>query len=147
MPSIKRCPLPDHALIHQRKAPTDFLDGYAVPSTLSPQDAAEIAFDMPRWAKALLYLRNILVAPLGLKTGTTTQDAIFPIEHDTADELILGTNDTHLNFRITLLRASGHIHMGTWVRCNNCLGRTYLALVMPFHALITRNAMRRIARA
>jgi hypothetical protein len=32
------------------------------------------------------------------------------------------------------------------VHRNNLLGRIYLAVVMPFHVLIVRDAMRRIAR-
>jgi hypothetical protein len=36
--------------------------------------------------------------------------------------------------------------MATWVHRNNLLGRLYLLAVMPFHVLIVRDSMRRIAR-
>ena len=102
---------------------------------------------MPGWARALLKLRNTLVAPLGLKTGESQEadSAIFPITYEDNAELILGTDDKHLNFRICIHRENGRIHMATWVHRNNLLGRAYLAVVMPFHVLIVRDAMRRIA--
>ena len=61
--------------------------------------------------------------------------------------MILGTDDTHLNFRICVRQEAGRIHMATWVHRNNWLGRIYLMVVMPFHILIVRDSMRRIARA
>ncbi|MEC8016605.1 MAG: DUF2867 domain-containing protein [Pseudomonadota bacterium] len=145
---IAKTPLPNDALIWAQVAPGDFIDGYAIESSLSPRSAMEIGLTMPGWAAGLLRLRNRLVAPLGLKTevADTGGEALFPITHDSADELILGTDDSHLNFRITFLRRDGRLHMGTWVHRNNWLGRVYLAVVMPFHVLIVRDSLRRIAR-
>lgn len=145
---IAKTPLPNDALIWAQVAPGDFIDGYAIESSLSPRRAMEIGLTMPGWAAGLLRLRNRLVAPLGLKTevADTGGGALFPITHDSADELILGTDDSHLNFRITFLRRDGRLHMGTWVHRNNWLGRVYLAVVMPFHVLIVRDSLRRIAR-
>ncbi|MEM5467802.1 DUF2867 domain-containing protein [Celeribacter marinus] len=127
----------------------DFIDGYATTSDLSPQEALDIGLAMPKWADALLRLRNIFVRPLGLKTGTAAdgRDAIFPIHYTSETEIIIGTDDTHLNFRISVMRHNDHIHMATWVHRNNWIGRVYLILVMPFHIAIVRNAMRQIAKA
>ena len=151
MSQVLRCPLPAHAHLRARLAPGDFLDGYAVPCSLSAQKAAEIGLSMPRWADALLHLRNALVRPFGLKTETSNDPAspgaIFPVEQSTEDEVILGTDDRHLDFRICLMRHDGRMHMATWVRRHNLAGRAYLAAVMPFHVLIVRNAMTRIARS
>ncbi len=151
MPHVLRCPLPAHAHIRARLLPGDFLDGYVVASSLSPQMAADIALSLPVWANALLHLRNWLMRPFGLKTEASDDpsapSAIFPVEHSTEGELIIGTNDRHLDFRICLMRHDGRIHMATWVRRHNLAGRAYLAAVMPFHVLIVRNGMRRIARS
>jgi hypothetical protein len=92
----------------------------------------------------LLALRNSLVRPFGLKTGTEGAP-IFPVCHETADELVLGTDDRHLNFRIGVIRAEGRLYMSTWVHPHNVWGRAYLRLVMPFHILISRGAVRRMA--
>lgn len=149
MPKIQAMPLPAHSRLLHRVHKGDFLDGYAVQSPLPPRAAADIGLSMPGWADALLSLRNAIVRPFGLKSDNTAtgEGAIFPIEHDSAEELILGTDDKHLNFRICVMQHEGRVHMATWVHPHNLMGRAYLAAVMPFHVLIVRNAMGRIARA
>jgi len=155
MPRIETHPLPAASSLWAAVKPGDFIDGYAVHSPLSPRDAADIGLSMPGWASALLALRNRIVRPLGLKTESSAaghgngegNGAIFPVTHEDAEEIILGTDDSHLNFRICIRRENGRIHMATWVHRNNWLGRVYLLAVMPFHVLIVRDAMRRIARA
>tara|TARA_B100000780_G_scaffold59273_1_gene37848 strand:+ start:482 stop:661 length:180 start_codon:yes stop_codon:yes gene_type:complete len=56
-------------------------------------------------------------------------------------------NDKHLVFCISLLRDGGYIYMATWVRSHIMFGRTYLAMVLPFHIVMCRNIWARIARA
>mgnify|MGYP000058508853 CR=1 FL=1 len=149
MSLVLKTPLPYSSRLWQQVSPGDFIDGYAAESPLSPKEAMQSALSLPGWAQALLSLRNRLVRPFGLKTevsGTGTS-AIFPVTYEDATEVILGTDDSHLNFRICLHREAGRIHMATWVHCNNLLGRLYLGAVMPFHVLIVRDGMRRIARA
>ena len=58
--------------------------------------------------------------------------------------LILGIDDSHLDFRISVLKQDGMIFFGTWVRTKNRFGRFYLTLIMPFHILIVRNAVGRV---
>ncbi len=148
MSVISKTPLPAHSHLWAKVRPGDFVDGYAVESGLSARQAADLGLAMPGWAKALLALRNKIVAPLGLKTDVSDQgaEAIFPVHHEDENELILGTDDRHLNFRICIMQEAGRIHMATWVHRNNLLGRFYLMAVMPFHVLIVRDSMRRIAK-
>ncbi|WP_106744761.1 DUF2867 domain-containing protein [Yoonia maritima] len=149
MTNVRKTPLPSNSQLWQMVEPGDFIDGYAVQSPLSPQQAAKIGFSMPSWANALLALRNTIVKPLGLKTESsdTGDGAIFPVQFEDENERIIGTDDSHLNFRISVMRQDGMIHMATWVHRNNLVGRIYLAIVMPFHILIVRDAMRRISSA
>ncbi|WP_066705596.1 DUF2867 domain-containing protein [Celeribacter ethanolicus] len=149
MAQVQHTPLPATSRLWSKVLPDDFIDGYAVESKLSPREAANIGLTMPGWADALLNLRNRIVKPLGLKTESSDSGdgAIFPVEYEGTDELIIGTDDRHLNFRICIRQEAGHIHMATWVHRNNALGRAYLMIVKPFHVLIVRDAMRRIARA
>lgn len=149
MSRVTRTPLPAGSRLWAKVTKGDFIDGYAVDSPLTPRQAAEIGLTMPKWAKALLELRNAITRPLGLKSESTAQGdgAIFPVEYEGPDELILGTDDKHLDFRICIRNEGGRIHMATWVHRNNAMGRAYLAAVTPFHVLIVRDAMRRIARA
>jgi hypothetical protein len=144
MPTIRTDILPRASTLWSLHQPGDFLDCYSVASTLSPREAAMKGLTLPRWAAALLALRNALVRPFGLKTGTT-EGPVFPTCHATDDELILGTDDKHLNFRIGLIRQDGRLYMSTWVHPHNRWGRAYLRLVMPFHILISRGAVARMA--
>ena len=146
--TIRTDTLPRASSLWSLHRPGDFLDCYSVPSTLSPREAATRGLSLPRWAKALLALRNSLVRPFGLKTEAepgVQSDALFPVLSEDDRELILGTDDKHLDFRIGLIRQEGRIYMSTWVHPHNLWGRGYLALVMPFHILISRGAVARMA--
>ncbi|SMX33676.1 DUF2867 domain-containing protein [Actibacterium lipolyticum] len=139
---------PQDSALWPNVAQGDFFDSYSCPTTLSARDAAEVAMQFPWWASALLKLRNALMAPFGLKTEAEgIKVGAFPILSETEDELILGTDDRHLNFRISVLNSNGRCHLGTWVHCHNLGGRAYLAAVMPFHILIVRSLVGRIERA
>ncbi|KRR00739.1 DUF2867 domain-containing protein [Bradyrhizobium valentinum] len=109
----------------------------------------------PRWAEALLSLRNFLVAPLGLKTSGASPEVprdmigIFPVVSETPGRLIAGFNDRHLDFRVVVdVAAAGSVRQvtaTTLVKTHNRLGRTYLAIIMPFHRLIVPALLRQVA--
>ena len=109
----------------------------------------------PRWAEALLSLRNVLVSPLGLKTSGASPDAprdmigIFPVVSETPDRLVAGFNDSHLDFRVIVdVTAPGgarQVTATTLVKTHNWLGRTYLAIILPFHRLVVRSLLRQVA--
>ncbi len=149
---ISRTQLPEAAHIQLRLKSTDFIDAYRVRSQLSVRQAAAIGFAVPAWARALLHLRNALVRPFGLKTdiehgNPADRFGMFPVRYERDNELVLGFDDRHLDFRITFYREGTDMLMSTWVRPHNVFGRAYLAAVMPFHVLITRGAVRRIGNA
>lgn len=132
----------------------DFADAYSVPVARQPVDArraAALAFTdaLPDWATALMGLRNAVVGRMGLKTGGARRG--FPVLRESADEVVLGLDDRHLDFRV-LLRAEAagetqsQITLTTAVRTHNALGRVYLAVITPFHKLIIRSLLRRLAQ-
>jgi hypothetical protein len=148
MTQVRTDTLPRASSLWSLHQPGDFLDCYSVATTLSPRQAAERGFVNKGWVKGLLALRTILVRPFGLKSGAapgTPSVAIFPICKENGQELVLGLDDKHLDFRIGLIRAQGRIYMSTWVHPHNRWGRAYLRLVMPFHILISRRAVARMA--
>lgn len=149
MANVLVSPLPPESSLWPKVDPSDFIDGYAVKSSLTSEQAVQHGLTFPKWVNSLLWMRNKLVAPFGLKTEIDQggYDTIFPVCYQSETETIVGTDDKHLNFRISVMRKDGHIHMATWVHRNNIFGRLYLAVVMPFHILIVRNAMRRIGAA
>lgn len=136
-----------------------FADAYRIEvndRALSARQAAErMIAQQPRWAEVLLTLRNILVAPFGLKTSGASTTApremvgIFPIVSERPDRLVAGFNDKHLDFRIVVdVATSGatqNVTATTLVLTHNWLGRTYLVIILPFHRLIVRTLLRQVA--
>lgn len=148
MPQVTRVRLPQGSDLWRHYRDGDFMDCYAVTSTLSPKEAAMRGLALPRWAAALLALRNALVRPFGLKTEADREMpsvGLFPIRRDDPQEFILGLDDRHLDFRITVFREGAQLHLSTWVHAHNIWGRAYLACVMPAHILISRGAAARMA--
>lgn len=147
MSQVTAVNLPAQSLLHSRLAPNDFLDCYSVESSMPPRQAAGVITDFPGWAKLLLFLRRAVTAPFGLSNdGPPASDkiGIFPVETETTNELIAGFNDKHLDFRVSVLSQEGHVYLATWVHPHNIGGKFYLKAIMPFHIMISRNALARV---
>ncbi len=114
----------------------DFADAYAVPAPAGVDaiEATRRAFaNAPRWAAALMDLRDRLVAPFGLRPAPATG---FPVISEAPDQVVMGFDDRHLDFRIVVTVILGVATVTTIVRRHNSLGRLYLAFVLPFHRVI-----------
>lgn len=149
-PAVTKTTLPAQSRLHARVAPGDFLDCYETNSNMPAPDAADIIVAFPGWAKGLVALRNAVTAPFGLmKDGPEAADKIglFPVEHSCQTEVIAGFNDKHLEFRVSVYSDAGRVFLATWVHPHNIGGRIYLRTILPFHILIARNALARVARA
>jgi Protein of unknown function (DUF2867) len=137
-----------------------FADAFCVEiedRTLNARRAAELMMArQPRWAEALVSLRNLLVTPFGLKTSGASPGAqrdmigIFPVVSETPDRLIAGFNDRHLDFRVVVdVTSPGdtrQVTATTLVKTHNWLGRRYLAVILPFHRLIVPALLRQVVR-
>ena len=148
MKKVVKTSLPACSELHSRVEPADFLDCYGVESEMPARAAAQIAFDPPIWTEALIKLRNVLVSPWGLTTAISEEAesaGMFPIDSETEEELVVGFDDKHLNFRISVLQDQGQVYLATWVRTNNLGGRLYFGTILPFHILIVRNALKRVS--
>jgi hypothetical protein len=139
--------LPPQSLLSDRVKPSDFIDCYSVQSELSPRKAAEIITNFPGWARFLLKIRSIVTAPFGLSNdGPPAEDkvGVFPVETESDHELIAGFNDKHLDFRVSVISQDGRVFLATWVHTNNIGGKIYLSAILPFHILISRDALARV---
>ena len=139
-------------------AGAQFVDAYRVVvegHALDARTAAEKIFARsPRWIEGLLRLRNLVVAPFGLKTSGRGEPAsggmigIFPVVSETPERLVAGFNDHHLDFRVVVDVAAfadgQQVTTTTLVKTHNWLGRTYLTVIMPFHRLISRTMLRQV---
>ncbi len=146
MSKVIKSSLPAQSLLQAYLEPDDFLDCYRCESAMDVEQAAKQAMDFPFWVSWLMQIRNIAVMPFGLRTDPGDGETIgfFPIVARGDNEIILGFDDKHLDFRISILTDGSHAYGATWVRRHNRLGRFYLAVIMPFHVLIMRGAIGRI---
>ena len=122
-----------------------FADAYKVPAPhgLDAIEATRLAFAHgPLWIRALMGLRNRLVGVFGLNSAPASG---FPIIRQSADEVLLGFNDKHLDFRIVVAIAGGFATITTIVRWHNAGGRAYLAAIMPFHRVIAARMLEGVA--
>ena len=110
----------------------------------------------PVYVSALLHLRDIFVKPLNLKTASDIlsqregeqqhdQRPFFELLQESDDEVVLGEDDRHLDFRVSLLRSSddgrSFLTVSTFVRMHNPLGRIYFAAIRPFHRAVVASTM------
>jgi hypothetical protein len=131
-----------------------FADTYVVHGTeyVTAMAAARGAFGKaPVWISRLMGLRNALVAPLGLvhRSPKANPQAIgmFPILQDSKDRVVLGLDDRHLDFRVVveLMNAGTSVSLTTLVQPHNVFGKAYLAIIMPFHRIITATILAQAA--
>ncbi|WP_421871164.1 DUF2867 domain-containing protein [Pararhizobium sp.] len=111
--------------------------------------------DFPAWVRALMWLRNVVVSPFGLKGsgagGKHEMIGFFPIISQSSEQAVLGFDDTHLDFRIVVdVRQAGElaqrVSVTTLVRRKILLGKIYIAVITPFHRLIVKTMLARLAR-
>jgi hypothetical protein len=133
-----------------------FADAFTIvthDTALTARQAAERMFDRsPRWVSALTSMRDLIVLPFGLTTTKTARHAggdkigIFPVLKETPQRLVAGFDDNHLNFRVVIDVASDsagqRVTATTLVLMHNRLGRSYLAVIKPFHRLVVRAMLR-----
>lgn len=154
--TIREVPPP---LPHPALADADWADCFEtiVPGErLSAEAVARRAFEqMPSWVDHLMALRNLLVRPFGLKHDSseipdgTPLVGFFPVQSASEQELVLGFDDCHLDFRIVVRalpepQGGTRASLMTLIRRHNWLGRAYLATILPFHKLIVRRSLARL---
>ena len=87
----------------------------------------------------LLRGRDRLARLAGLKPAARPPGGLFPVFTKTPDLIVMGLNDSHLDFRLLLARHDERVTITTLIQRHNALGTAYFAVVRPFHrALIPR---------
>jgi hypothetical protein len=111
----------------------------------------------PVWIAKLMRLRNLIVAPFGLKAapddrlGADRSIGTFPLVSKSQNRVVLGLDDKHLDFRVVVDVVNGLggrqlFSVTTYVKTHNALGRFYLAVVTPFHKIIVPTMLRQAGR-
>lgn len=140
----------------------DFVDCFEVDigQTDAPlEDVVQHIFlDLPTWVRLLLRIRDCAVAPFRLKTtqnlptvsqaqaSLTVGEPVnfLNVREKYENEVILGEDDWHLDFRISIHRIAGKpdcVAMASWVRPHNLFGRMYLNAILPFHTAIAKSQL------
>lgn len=158
--TIKQVDLPSVSRLRSSYAQADFADAFSVDlresvSRNTEALAQHIFARQPQWIACLLRLRDGLVRPFGLKTTADLHAEggdrinIFQVLERYDDEIILGENDKHLNFRVSVLqqpasqRQLRRLTVTTLVFYNRPLGRVYIALIAPFHRAVVQSSLDR----
>jgi len=161
---ITKTKIPGNSLLFPNLGSYNYIDSYEGTvndrnNVINIMDVGKAFFKPnPKWVDGLLILRNKIVSLFGLKTTKNINNTekpgklkfepgehagIFRVFDRTKDEIILGENDKHLDFRLSLHLAEYKndpakkvITATTVVKFNNWFGRLYFFPVKPFHKLI-----------
>ncbi|MEO1261348.1 MAG: DUF2867 domain-containing protein [Bacteroidota bacterium] len=161
-------PLPEKSIIQDALQRIDYEDTFAmqVEDHLPVEQMPGLFFkSFPKWFLMLMGIREILGKLIGLKTahGIDVKNqiqnfkgevgesiALFHVMGRSAEELMMGENDSHLDFRLSFFsRPNGgktEIAATTTVQFNNQVGRIYFLPVKPIHRLIMPIILKRMYR-
>ena len=125
----------------------DYSDAFAVErrreTPADPQVWADAIFHSPpAWVAALMGLRQALVGLVGIERGSSESFAVLARG---GDEVLLGSDSGHLDFRAVVRTEPERVVLSTVVQLNNLRGRAYFGLVRLVHPLVVRSMLRRAA--
>lgn len=161
---VRAVALPPGAGIAALYPGSNLADAYAVALPTAgarqmdmPALARILLGSQPRWAHWLMVVRDAIVSLFGVKTSRQMQArrgeriGIFRIYSVSDDEIIVGEDDSHLDFRLSVLRnreagPHGSVTLASVVHCHNWVGRAYILLIRPFHKLIVQRSLARAAK-
>jgi hypothetical protein len=155
--SVIATDIPRQSLLDAKAVATAyFSDSYCIPLRSGDMAMSALFFGIfghhPAWMKALLIVRNRIAALCGLdvpsdaailrpvpKVHYRVGEPIgpWPIFNMAENELIVGRDNKHLDFRLSILRETigqrAVATVSTICNVHNIYGRLYLRLIIPFH--------------
>ncbi|OAI52774.1 hypothetical protein AYO46_04680 [Betaproteobacteria bacterium SCGC AG-212-J23] len=160
--------LPPESRIAKAYASTNLADAYSIElppgASANPELLARFIFShQAPWISSLIAVRDAIVGRFGLKTAKqltslgpdskTGRLGIFKIYDASPTEIVLGEDDKHLDFRLSVLcsnqpspEGKRRLTLSTVVHCHNRLGRLYILFIAPFHRLVVQSSLRSAAR-
>jgi len=142
--------IPSQSILLEGFSGFHYVDCFAIDYPGSESIDANVTrlFATPSWTDLLMVVRDKLVGVFGLKTDKKNEHHIaqryevgeravmFSVIARNENEIVMGENDKHLNFRTSVLKANGRVYSMTAIKYNNFFGRFYFFFVKPFHTLI-----------
>ncbi|WP_130733817.1 DUF2867 domain-containing protein [Flavobacterium sp. J27] len=170
---IEEVAYPKESLLFQKNKDYDYVDSFRgtivdKQNKITPLDLLKAFFSSgPKWISNLFALRNKIVALFGLKISTNVTDkeqliaslkgvpneqiGLFKVFESNQNEILIGEDDKHLNFRVSLLLKSlendafsKEIYITTTVIYHNNFGRLYFLPVKIFHKKIVPSMLKSI---
>lgn len=135
----------------------DFVDTFSTTNhTNNIEEITNLVFNTtPKWVNSLFVLRNTIAGMFGLKTEIPNDYnenfkiggyvKFFQIYSISDTEVVLGADDSHLNFRALInddKSDSYNIKVITLVEYNNLKGKIYMSLIKPFHRHIVKRMVK-----
>ncbi len=135
----------------------DFYDTFSTTNHInSIKEITNLVFNTtPNWINLLFTLRNKVAGIFGLKTEMPSdynEDykvggyvKFFKIYSISDNEVILGADDSHLNFRAIVINDNANlfnIKVITLVEYNNLKGKIYMRMIKPFHRQIVKRMVK-----
>lgn len=164
--------IPLDSEITKTYASVNLADAYSVElpagASTDPELLARFVFSqLSPWMTVLMKIRDAVVAAFGVKTikqltllgeegkeGHSSRIGFFKVYNISEREIVLGEDDKHLDFRLSVLCSSQTspiekhcLTLSTVVHCHNRLGRFYIFVITPFHRVIVQSILRRAARS
>lgn len=166
---VKSTYINDNSLIRTVSPESDFEDCFT--TTFQTDDFLDLETTVYKcfsalsggWIDALFKLRNVLVKPFKLKTPPDDNSikltyekivpggkvAFFDVLDISPTEVLMYIKDSHLNAYLSIdLIQNGKIKTlaaSTTVEFNNTIGKVYLAVIKPFHKLLIKTMLRKVA--
>ena len=170
---ISTTTLPDNSLLNNNPQKYDYIDSFQSEindpnNKIVSSDVGKAFFSSaPKWVEALMTLRNKIVSVFGLKISNKISNrqqqlddfkcekgeqlGLFKVFEKNNNEVILGENDKHLDFRVSLFIENIGTHqekkmitISTTVMFHNWFGKAYFQLIRPFHRLIVPKMLKGI---
>lgn len=143
--------IPENSIIANGFDGIDYCDSFRLIKTTndSIEKIAADIFKMPKWVNWLMSIRNSIVGIFGLKISKDfkiKQTTYFAMIEQNENEIVMGENDKHLDFRASVLvdRSNSFIYLTTLVHFNNFWGKVYFLPVKPFHKIILKSLLKRL---
>jgi hypothetical protein len=135
----------------------DFVDTFSTTNHINNiEEITNLVFNTtPKWINSLFAIRNKIASLFGLKTEMPNDYnenykvggyvKFFKIFSISDNEVILGADDSHLNFRAVINNDksdSYNIKVITLVEYNNLKGKIYMGIIKPFHRQIVKRMVK-----
>ena len=172
---IKQNKIPEYSIMKNDENSFHYIDSFQSQNISISADYDVISLGKlfltsgPKWADSLMLIRDKVVGVFGLKTSEQlTAEArnpdnfkfqvgeqldIFKVYAKTENELVLGDDDKHLSFRVSLLLDCKNNDIGkkkimitTMVEYKNIFGRIYFLPVKPIHQLIVKGTLKKMIK-